>query len=271
MMALKNKKLTQEEILQSHIKRDIKETEKSMRFTGAPTYKFNVGDKVRVGNLKNCVVDQVLYDGRAYGIKCISVDNNYGNPIERDWYRVVTWINVRPVTFETESIAENQDISLDFQNSTIYGLFVKYYSFGIDMSPMYQRDYVWDLNDKMDLIDSIFKNIDIGKIVLVHREFEEYANSGYSYEVLDGKQRIEAITAFYENRFPYKGKYYNELSVDDQRVFKDHLLPIAIVEDADRKTLLRYFIILNKAGKSMDKEHLKKVEEMLEEMENEEQ
>lgn len=267
-MAKRQSKMTPEEILQNHIKSDIRETEQKIKFTGTPTYKFNIGDKVKVGNLKDCVVDQILYDGRAYGIKCVSVDHNYGNPIEKDWYRVVSWVNVRPLNTETESIAQNQDIRLDFQHSTIGGLFTKYYSFGIDLSPEYQRDYVWELKDKVALIESIFNNIDIGKIVLVHKSYADYVQNGYSYEVLDGKQRIEALTAFYENRFPYKGKYYNDLSVMDRRIFKDHSVPVAIVEDADRKTLLRYFILLNKSGKVMDKEHLKKVEHMLEELEN---
>lgn len=256
-------KLTPEEELKQHIKHDMEDAEREMRYTGAPSYTFKIGDKVRVGNLNNCVVDQVLYNGRAYGIKCTRRDNNYGNPIDREWYRVVSWVNVRPFNDTKESLAKNQDIRLDIRNYSIDNILNTYYFFGINMDPEYQRGYTWNLEDKVALIDSIFNNIGIGKIVLVHKDFSYYSDIGYSYEVLDGKQRIKALTEFYENRFPYKGKYYNDLTVADQHLFKGFPLGTGIIEDADEKTILKYFLLLNTSGKSMDKEHLEKVKNKL--------
>lgn len=37
--------------------------------SGDPSYRFEVGDSVSIGALKNCVVDEVCEDGRYYGIK----------------------------------------------------------------------------------------------------------------------------------------------------------------------------------------------------------
>lgn len=37
--------------------------------SGDPSYRFEVGDSVSIGALKNCVVDEVCEDGKYYGIK----------------------------------------------------------------------------------------------------------------------------------------------------------------------------------------------------------
>ena len=52
----------------------------------------------------------------------------------------------------------------------------------------------------MLLLDSIFKNIDIGKFVLIHLSDSEWVERGFGYEILDGKQRLSALIEFYENK-----------------------------------------------------------------------
>lgn len=91
--------------------------------------------------------------------------------------------------------------------------------------------------------------------------------TGKGYEILDGKQRLNAIIEFYENRFPYKGKYYNDLSAKDKRVFENHHISVGEIKEADKKVVLKYFLMLNRTGKSMDKSQLDKVEQMLKECE----
>ena len=70
------------------------------------------------------------------------------------------------------------------------------------MNPEYQRDYVWSEEDKVDLIDSIMHHRDIGKFVFVENPFDHSKErGGDSYEVLDGKQRINAIIGFINGEF----------------------------------------------------------------------
>ena len=82
------------------------------------------------------------------------------------------------------------------------------------------------------------------------------------YEVLDGKKRITAFCEFYENRFPYKGKYFNDLCVRDQSHFEEYHVSLAEIQSADRETVLKYFLMLNTTGKAIDKVHLEKIKEM---------
>ena len=87
------------------------------------------------------------------------------------------------------------------------------------------------------------------------------------YEILDGKQRLSTLIEFYENKLAYKGKYFNDLSGKDKGVFRNHMVSVAEVNETDKKTVLKYFLMLNRTGKAMDKTHLKVVEDMLSELE----
>ncbi|MBD5534570.1 MAG: DUF262 domain-containing protein [Lachnospiraceae bacterium] len=258
------KELTKEEKLQKEKKIGLSHIEREVPFLNTPSYFFNVGDKVSYGALKESVVEEVLYDGKVYVLRCIATNHNYGDPYDYEIYRVTSWVNVRPVGCSTNTnFAENQEVRLDYFNSTIESLLRRNYSFGIDFNPDYQRGYVWDQKDKEMLLDSIFKNIDIGKFVLIHLSDEEWHERGLSYEILDGKQRLSTLIEFYENKLSYKGKYFNDLSGMDKRAFTEHQVAVAEVRETDKKTVLKYFLMLNRTGKSMDEAHLEEVERML--------
>ena len=257
------RELTLEEKLMAEKQHHIDMIQRELPYINEPTYHFNIGDEVIYGSLKKCIVDDILYDGKVYGLRCIATDNNYGKPFDYETYRVVSWVKVRPIEHSDTNFAENQDVRISFNNSTIESLIHHHYHFGIDFSPEYQRGYVWDQKDKELLIDSIFKNVDIGKFVLIRLRDEEWLERGLSYEILDGKQRLSTIIEFYENRFPYKGKYYNDLGGMDKAVFKNHTISFGEIDNTDKKTVLQYFLMLNRTGKSMDEEHLNEVEMML--------
>lgn len=259
---------TREEILAS----DLKDRLSRMKFIPEPTYRFNVGDQVAIGRLAKVFIKKVLADGKLYllGYSAEIKNKQYVNgkyeeviTYEDGQERYAWWMDVRPKTTNTESLIKNDNIHLSFSQRSLGSLFGNVYFFGTDMDPEYQRDYCWTLEDKVALVDSIFSNIDIGKFVFVHNDYGDE----YLYEILDGKQRLRAILDYYENRFPYKGKYFNDLSVRDQNWFCDKCIAVAEVSKSSKKELLRYFLMLNTAGKSMDKNHIKKIFEMYEECE----
>lgn len=55
---------------------------------GKPSYRFTVGDKVQVGHLLNCIVDEALEGGYMYLIRSGANSDNYSC-----W----AWTNVRPL------------------------------------------------------------------------------------------------------------------------------------------------------------------------------
>jgi len=230
-----------------------------------PTYKLNVGDRVTIGNLKDVYISAIHNEYKIYEIDYTSIDNNYGNPIknEHQWM-FVAWMDIRKYNEETEVFTQNRDIKLNYSQITISGLFTKAYSFGINFEPEYQREFVWNLEDKVSLIDSIFNNVDIGKFTFIYYENEQWMKTGFGYEILDGKQRLRAILDYYEDRFAYKGKLFSELSYRDKNHFKDYGVVEAEAHNLTREQILRYFIMLNTGGRIMAKEQIDKVRDMLE-------
>ena len=251
------KVLTEEERIATSIKSDIDFLKNQIDFVGTPTYSFDIGEEVVFGGFKKRIIKEKLFDGKAYVLECT-------NEKDEVLYRVATWVSIRPMTCKDTHFAVNYtDTDLVYYPSTIDSLLAKYYDFGVDMCPDYQRDYVWTDEDKNYLLESVFLGLDIGKFVFVHNSDKKWHETGFSYEILDGKQRLSTLLAFYENRLPYKGYYYNDLSAADRRAFRNLHVTFAELTTDDRNTILKCFVKLNRGGRIMDKEHLHKVEEMI--------
>lgn len=73
----------------------------------------------------------------------------------------------------------------------------------IDMAPPYQRrGRLWSSSDKAYLVDSIINGFDVPKLYLADFQMGESPlnRSRLPYAIIDGKQRLEAIFDFFENK-----------------------------------------------------------------------
>jgi hypothetical protein len=241
-----------------------------------PTRFFSKGERVSYGAHTEVYVEEILFEGFAYKLKLIHHINPnsllYNQPKEGTIsYLNSLWVNVFPYTFpkfqgNEEVFSIKDDVNLQYYNGGVDSLLHKHYFQGIDYTPEYQRDYVWSLDDKVALIDSIMHNIDIGKFTFIKLEWEERVKREYrGFEVLDGKQRMQALVEFYEDRFAYRGKKFSELSFIDRRKFEDHHIAFAELNNLTHEQVLHTFIKLNTSGKVMDQLHLEKVKKQWEE------
>lgn len=64
---------------------------------GKPSYRFTVGDKVQVGHLLNCVVDEALEGGYMYLIR---------SGANCDDYSCWAWTNVRPLDDDKDALGQ---------------------------------------------------------------------------------------------------------------------------------------------------------------------
>ena len=231
---------------------------KACRHSGEPTYQFKVGKKVSIGALKNCIVDEVCDNGYYYGI-------TYGENSE--YYGYWSWLDVRPVSPSLKAKYAQKDSPLSrmsFSNRSIESLLHMCYSFGVDMEPDYQRGSVWNDEDRTKLLDSIFAGREIGRFVFRNIPYEESLKNDCFYEVVDGKQRLLTLRAFYENRFPYKGSFYNELPTEDKNWFKNAMTSVAeLPESTTRKEILEVFLALNQNGHPVEESVLDHAKELL--------
>lgn len=146
----------------------------------------------------------------------------------------------------------------------MYSLLNYHYLFGVDFNPDYQRGSVWDEEDREKLLDSIFAGREIGRFVFKQLPFIRANDDGNYYEIVDGKQRMLTLLAFYENRFPYKGVFYNDLSVLDKNCFMDASIGVAeLDQNTTRAEVLEVFLALNEGGKPVAKEVLDHARELL--------
>jgi hypothetical protein len=69
------------------------------------------------------------------------------------------------------------------------------------LNPIYQRESVWTRSQKQLLIDSLLNDIDIPKLY-----FRAIDKNGHEFEVVDGQQRLRAISDFLGSEFPLSKK-----------------------------------------------------------------
>ena len=232
-----------------------------------PAYIHNVGDRVDYGAWQYTEVLDVYQDGKIYKCFSCTMHNNYGRPVYGDkihfepWYRLGFYKEDWP-----ERVEEDRDIFFNYSQRDLTGLLeLMFKSYGIDLEPDYQRGNVWTQAQKDALIDSIFKNIDIGKFTIIKRNWGSNPNvpeSPFMYEMLDGKQRLTAIYEFFCGRFKYKGLYFYEMNMRDREHFKHYSISYAETQPLTDEQKYRYFIKLNTTGTPVDKAHLRKVREL---------
>ena len=248
---------TPEELQEERLQRDLSFIQQD--FIPEPTYSFEIGDSVSYGAFTESIINSYREDKKMYKVQLKHIKKNNEEEVYSYELRWIEWFRLRPINKNEESLIQNEDIRLNYSQTFLETLMSKAYHFGINFDVDYQRDYVWDIKDKENLIDSIFNNIDIGKFVFARKEYCDF----YLYEPIDGKQRTRTILDFYENRFPYKGKYFNDLSRKDKNWFTTFIVNIAEVGDISKEQILKYFVMLNTTGKVMDKDHLDKVIKMI--------
>lgn len=104
----------------------------------------------------------------------------------------------------------------------------------------YQRKLVWTLVEKQKFIDSILKQYPVPLFLGV---IFEHSLKGRCFEILDGMQRLEAITSFIEGDFPVNGKYFDlSIVAETNRLTEEGKLEQKTpkLEFDDCKTLLNY-------------------------------
>jgi uncharacterized protein with ParB-like and HNH nuclease domain len=128
-----------------------------------------------------------------------------------------------------------------------------------------QRDYVWTIEQKRELIWSILMNRHIPRMAMVNIITNKEDTNG-TYQVIDGKQRLSTMIGFYRGEFDLiidgESYYFSDLPEDYRRVISGYMFPYYIVNedfgneltDEDKITWFRY---INFAGTPQDAEHLK--------------
>ena len=255
----------QEEINKMRLERTLKSLLHDTRIPDNPTRIFKVGEHVSIGYLENaCIIEDYNNEHKIYKVSYYSYHDakKQEKSYEESYWE---WTSIFPLVQSDliERITIPKAFDLHYLQGNIASLLFKVYNQNVNFNAEYQRDYVWTIEDKLYLIDSVMNNIDIGKFIFVKLDYEEFERTGYELEILDGKQRLSTLCEFYEGRFKYNNKLFSELHPSDRRYFKDHNVTYSEVEHVSLNDRIKLFIKVNTAGKVMDKEHLDKMKKYI--------
>jgi hypothetical protein len=153
-------------------------------------------------------------------------------------------------------IRSNIDYNLDFLEQSI--------GKNIDLGPAFQRRSRWTISQKSLLIESLLMNLPIPPVFLFEKEY-------YNYEVIDGRQRLETIKEFLENKFRlqdlqywlhFKDKLFKDLGLETQRMLLRRTISATVLlaesegyDKADIRMIL--FDRLNTGGTKLNAQELR--------------
>ena len=263
---------TTEEINESRLKSELEDINRTIELGLLPldsSRRFEIGERIHWGAHEEVYIRDIGPDHIYYLVETMKPVGRQSQGYKEEQIpeqHYLTWLDTLPYKSKGTTFAKEDPYFIRLLNSGVSSLLSMVYGSyaGVDFDVDYQRDHVWELKDKVDLIDSIFNNIDIGKFVFVQRH---EGTKGRYYEVVDGKQRLTALKEFFEDKFAYKGYYYSELSFRDQHEFTNHGVTYGFLENPDKRGIYETFIKMNTCGKPMDHKHIDKVKELLKELE----
>lgn len=133
----------------------------------------------------------------------------------------------------------------------------------IDLTPPYQRRDRWNEEKQSRLIESFLLNVPVPPVYLSE---EDYG----SYSVIDGKQRITAITRFIGGKLrltgvkelqEINGLYFKDLpdSVRNALKIRPYIRAITILRQSDSELKYEVFLRLNTAGEGLKPQEIRNV------------
>jgi hypothetical protein len=133
----------------------------------------------------------------------------------------------------------------------------------IDLSPKYQRRERWEPERQSQLIESFLLNVPVPPIYL--------AEEGYGqYSIIDGKQRITAVSEFLANSLALKGlSSFSDLnglrfldlprSLQNALQIRPYLRVITLLKQSNPLLKYEVFIRLNKGGIELNNQEIRNV------------
>jgi len=127
-----------------------------------------------------------------------------------------------------------------------------------------QRDFVWSLEQKRNIIWSLLINRHIPHLAMINIINPDNKKEDI-YQVIDGKQRLSSIFEFMDDKFTIEvdGKEYvfSELPEDYQRAISHYHIRYYLVNEEFSQAVtdeqkITWFKFINFAGTEQDEEHL---------------
>jgi hypothetical protein len=119
----------------------------------------------------------------------------------------------------------------------------------LDVRPPYQREFVYNLKQQHEVINSIMLDRPLNSM---------YWNCDDSTQmsIIDGQQRTISICRFAAGAFSYKGRYYGNFTKEEKDQFLSYKLTVYACY-GDEKDRLEWFVTLNNYGEQLNDQEVR--------------
>lgn len=147
-----------------------------------------------------------------------------------------------------------EEVCKGYEDKSLTEEGVTAYEGKLDIRPKYQRNYIYNPDQKKAVINTIIKGFPLNVIYWVEK-------LDGTYEVLDGQQRTMSICEFIEGNFSIKHPdydilYYHNMPTDMKEKFNNYELMIYVCEGTDTEKL-DWFKTINIAGEPLNAQELR--------------
>ena len=120
------------------------------------------------------------------------------------------------------------EIAEDYVDNEEYG--VTGFNGKLNIRPKYQREFVYDVEKRNAVIESIIKNYPLNVMYWVK-------NSENDFEVLDGQQRTISFCRYVNGEFSLNGRAFHNLTSTEQKQILDYKVMVYFCEGNDKEKL----------------------------------
>lgn len=164
---------------------------------------------------------------------------------------------------EERFVQSQNDLVLQSSDFSLQGLTDMVDDQIIDLSPKYQRRERWKTDRQSLLIESFILNVPVPPIYLAEEEYGVYS-------IIDGKQRITAVSDFLNNAFALRGlEEFSELngarfrdlpqSIRGALRVRPYLRVITLLKQSHPRLKYEVFIRLNRGGIRLNNQEIRNV------------
>jgi len=134
----------------------------------------------------------------------------------------------------------------------------------LDMDPDFQRGYVWTTKQQREYVEWLLKDGESGRNLYFNHPNWMGSFSKGPFVLVDGKQRINAIIEFIENRLKVFGGFYWKDFLEDH-IPMTQSVRFCINTLKTREEVLQWYLDMNSCGTHHTDDDLGKVKRLLKE------
>lgn len=117
----------------------------------------------------------------------------------------------------------------------------------VDLSPSYQRNFIWSPQDQNELVDTIIKGYPLPSFFI-------YEKNDGNFEMVDGQQRSRTIFKFVKGQITSSRKFGRlKFSEINQKLILGYKLPFIYISNLSKDDSLQdFYVLINKKGKHVN-------------------